>query len=268
VTFENGVTDTASFLVGCDGLHSDTRRSLFGREKPNFTGLTQTGGISPTPSHFRSRPPTMLNIYGLGAHLITYPVSDTHHSWAVTRREDEEKETWRSMDQSKQDEFKSGPFSEWGFGGGELVKTAEKMVKYGLYDRPELKTWYKGRVVLLGDSAHPTSPHLGQGANQALEDVYHLILNLVKHNPSGSAPSTELLKAVFGGYESARLTRTAELVRRARGQGEVRVVDDLGLCKVRNDSIREQWKEGKEEDEARLKAYEHLSGPFQGESEI
>ena len=32
------------------------------------------------------------------------------------------------------------------------------LYQYGLYDRPELKTWYKGRVVLLGDAAHPTTP--------------------------------------------------------------------------------------------------------------
>lgn len=30
--------------------------------------------------------------------------------------------------------------------------------KYGIYDRPELETWFKGRVVLIGDAAHPTSP--------------------------------------------------------------------------------------------------------------
>src|ERR1700675_3861950 len=41
VTFANGYTDTASFVVGCDGLHSNTRMSLFGRQEANFTGLTQ-----------------------------------------------------------------------------------------------------------------------------------------------------------------------------------------------------------------------------------
>lgn len=30
--------------------------------------------------------------------------------------------------------------------------------QYGLYDRPQLKSWHVGRVVLLGDAAHPTSP--------------------------------------------------------------------------------------------------------------
>lgn len=41
VTFANGAKDTASFVVGCDGLHSDTRVALFGREEASYTGLTQ-----------------------------------------------------------------------------------------------------------------------------------------------------------------------------------------------------------------------------------
>ena len=41
VRFANGKTDTGSFLVGCDGLHSDTRKTLFGEEAVSFTGLTQ-----------------------------------------------------------------------------------------------------------------------------------------------------------------------------------------------------------------------------------
>lgn len=41
VTFANGVKDTASFVVGCDGLHSNTRIALFGKEKADFTGLVQ-----------------------------------------------------------------------------------------------------------------------------------------------------------------------------------------------------------------------------------
>ena len=40
-TFKNGYTDTASIVIGCDGLHSQTRISLFGPENPTFTGLVQ-----------------------------------------------------------------------------------------------------------------------------------------------------------------------------------------------------------------------------------
>jgi salicylate hydroxylase len=47
----------------------------------------------------------------------------------VTQREDEAKETWRAMNQEKQEEFKNGPLSNWGFEGEGLVKRAEKLVK-------------------------------------------------------------------------------------------------------------------------------------------
>lgn len=43
VKFDNGHSDTASFVVGCDGLHSNTRISLFGKEEAKYTGLTQVG---------------------------------------------------------------------------------------------------------------------------------------------------------------------------------------------------------------------------------
>ena len=39
--FANGETDTGSFLVGCDGLHSDARKALFGEQPADYTGLCQ-----------------------------------------------------------------------------------------------------------------------------------------------------------------------------------------------------------------------------------
>ncbi|OJA17467.1 hypothetical protein AZE42_03904, partial [Rhizopogon vesiculosus] len=163
VTFANGVKGTASFVVGCDGLHSNTRTALFGKEKAEFTGLAQFGGLSPTPPALRGKL-VMLNNYTNGRHMITYPVADDKYSWAITTREAEVKEDWKTQSVEQQDKIRGGPLSAWGFGAGDLIKTGERIVKYGLYDRPELKSWFKGRVVLLGDAAHPTSPHLGQGA--------------------------------------------------------------------------------------------------------
>lgn len=41
VTFANGVQQTFSFIVGCDGIHSNTRACLFGKEPTTYTGLSQ-----------------------------------------------------------------------------------------------------------------------------------------------------------------------------------------------------------------------------------
>lgn len=89
----------------------------------------------------------MANIFGVGSHIIAYPISETHTSWAyvlsavcdsprsliflysVSSNEQESKESWRSVDEERQKEFKHGPHSQWAFGAGELVKTTEKIVK-------------------------------------------------------------------------------------------------------------------------------------------
>jgi 2-polyprenyl-6-methoxyphenol hydroxylase-like FAD-dependent oxidoreductase len=94
---------------------------------------------------------------------------------SITTRGAEAKEDWKTQNAEQQNEIRNGPFSAWGFGAGDLVKTGQNIVKvnslmiylsifemdalqYGLYDRPELESWFKGRIVLLGDAAHPSSP--------------------------------------------------------------------------------------------------------------
>lgn len=134
---------------------------------------TQTAGMSPTPAFLKNRP-GLLNVYGPGAHLIVYPVTSEISSWAITQRDPTEaQETWRIYapeERKAQQEELLANFKSWASPVPELIKGAERIIKYGLYDRPELspEQWYSGRCVLIGDAAHPTSPHLGQGANQAL----------------------------------------------------------------------------------------------------
>ncbi|KAJ7226755.1 hypothetical protein GGX14DRAFT_692993 [Mycena pura] len=236
VILSTGETDTAPIVVGCDGLHSSVRIALFGKEKPTFTGLTQTGGI--TPVAFADQKPTMFNFLGDDLHIVTYPISEKSYSWAITQREPETKETWRAMDEAAQEAVRNGPFSQFPFGAGDLVNKAQKIIKYGLYDRPELKSWHKGRVVLIGDAAHPTSPHLGQGANQAFEDVHHLIRLLVEHHSAGTnnvGPSVATLSAVFTAFETERMERTATMVQGARKAGELRVVAGVEAARARNE---------------------------------
>lgn len=48
---------------------------------------------------------------------------------SVTLREGEARETWREMDAEKQEEFKNGPHSNWGFECDGLVKASTKIVK-------------------------------------------------------------------------------------------------------------------------------------------
>lgn len=93
----------------------------------------------------------------------------------IPRREAEGKETWRAVDDAAAEEFKRSQAGKWGFGAEDIIMSSTKVIRvryilmnsqviislngqFGLYDRPELKTWHQGRVFMIGDAAHPTSP--------------------------------------------------------------------------------------------------------------
>lgn len=80
--------------------------------------------------------------------------------------------------------------------------------------------------------------HLGQGANQAYEDVDLLVQLLGKHNPSAESPTTATLETVFEELEKVRIPRTSDLVKRARAQGNSTVTTGVEACVARNNSVR------------------------------
>src|SRR5258706_14644165 len=97
----------------------------------------QTAGMSRTPASLQNRP-GLLNVYGPGAHLIVYPVTSEISSWAITQRDPTEaQETWRiyapEERKAQQDELLEH-FKDWASPVPELIKGAERIIKYGLYD--------------------------------------------------------------------------------------------------------------------------------------
>lgn len=82
--------------------------------------------------------------------------------------------------------------------------TPSLLIRSDLYDLAPIRQWHKGRIVLLGDAAHATTPNLGQGASQAIEDAYVLADSL------SSQPGHE---AAFRHYAAKRLARTHKIVR-------------------------------------------------------
>jgi len=211
----------------------------------------------------------MRNWYGDGIHFISYPITPTQTSWAVTQSEKQEREeTWRPYRPDEmlgQREQLKTLMEGWDPAVLQLVDTSERIIKFGLFDRPELKPaqWFAKRCVLVGDAAHPTSPHLGQGANQALygacsppclvrytdvftsEDCFHLSHSMPLLDPDSPDYADSLAKlgatlaeTIFRPYAEMRQPRTAVLVKGARAQGATRVAAGLEACEKRNVAIR------------------------------
>jgi FAD-dependent urate hydroxylase len=89
--------------------------------------------------------------------------------------------------------------------------TAENAIlRDDVIDRPARRIWGAGRVTLLGDAIHATTPHLGQGACQAVEDAVVLADSLRRC----SSPEVGLRN-----YEARRRRRANYLIRQSRRVG-------------------------------------------------
>jgi salicylate hydroxylase len=93
-----------------------------------------------------------------------------------------------------------------------LLSQVQATFRWALYDREPLPTWTRGRLTLLGDAAHPMLPHLGQGANQSIEDGMALATIL-------SLANRKTIPAALLAYERLRRERVALIQRGARENG-------------------------------------------------
>ncbi|KJK94154.1 hypothetical protein H633G_01947 [Metarhizium anisopliae BRIP 53284] len=271
---------TASFLIGCDGIKSASRSALL-RSKgiaeglPSYTGLTQTAGISKVPDSLLT-PAAMRNWYGDGTHVIAYPISKTHISWAITRREtNEAAETWRPYRQEELPEQKSQLcklLQGWNSVLRDMINASERVIKFGLFDRQELEPsqWYSERcvlfvsflLVLLG--IHDLLANLPSFVR---EDCFHLSQALpdlasvdTRFEKAVAALGSSLSDAIFKPYAEKRQPRTSHLVRGARAVGEQRTASGEEACALRDELITEKFA-----DEALLASRmdELLREPFQ-----
>jgi salicylate hydroxylase len=90
----------------------------------------------------------------------------------------------------------------------EMIEAAASPIRWGLFVVRPLLRWYRGRVVLVGDSAHGMLPHHGQGANTSIEDAFALAGLLTEGLPDG-------LEAVLARYQALRRARTRTIQRSA-----------------------------------------------------
>ena len=102
-----------------------------------------------------------------------------------------------------------------------LLSTANP-IRWGLFHHPCTSTYYRDRVVLVGDSAHASLPFQAAGAAQSLEDALvlsHLLASIICASEKGAAFGPQI-RAAFDGYDS---------VRRPRAQKQLEQSAEVGL---------------------------------------
>ena len=211
VKFANGVIAEAEAVIAADGIHSELRSYVFPPSTPVFHGTISYRGLV-SRARLSSWPMDRWQMWaGPSKHFLVFPV---RHGTMVNYvgfvpTDEEMKESWSAPGDPA---VLRREFEGWDPRIGNVLQQVDKTFRWALYDREPLPTWTKGRLTLLGDAAHPMLPHLGQGANQSIEDGMALATILAQGDTS--AVSASLLA-----YGRLRRERVAEVQLGARQNG-------------------------------------------------
>ena len=211
VSFANGVSAEADVVIAADGIHSELRPYVFASSRPVFSGSVAYRGLVPherVPHWPTDRWQMWL---GKGRHFLAFPVraGKLINYVGFVPTDEEMKESWSAP--GDPDVLRQA-FTGWDPRIQRLLSEVQVTFRWALYDREPLPVWTKERLSLLGDAAHPMLPHLGQGANQSIEDGMALATILA------CADRTTAPLALLA-YERLRRERVAQVQRGARENG-------------------------------------------------
>ena len=167
-------TKNYDLILICDGIKSGLRGQIYDNLEPKFTGYVAWRGMVRANELPKFQGSNKANVYyGPGGHIVHYPTGrdDNINFVAIESKSSWHEESWRTEGKTKDLLSK---FANWNEGLVHMMASANKVYKWGIFQRPLPQKLYMGRSVLLGDAAHPMVPFLGQGACMAIEDGYAL----------------------------------------------------------------------------------------------
>ena len=173
--FADGSRASGDVLIGADGVHSTTRGYIDpGAPSPRYTGLVSFGGFGRNPG-LPPEPGLWKMMFGRRAFFGWFVPDTTQLWWFISVPMDNPL--------SRQEILAEGT-GAWVprlidlFAGDDvpverIVRAqADELIVVGAeYDLPNMRTWVRGRAVIIGDAAHRASTSSGQGASMAMEDA-------------------------------------------------------------------------------------------------
>jgi salicylate hydroxylase len=212
--FADGTTATADVVIGADGIHSVLQGFVVAPAEPVFSGVVAYRGLVPRLAEY---PPDTIRMWmGEGRHFLVFPVraGQLLNYVGFVPSPTAVRESWSAASDPV---ALAAHFAGWDPVVGRVIAAISgpggSGFQWGMYDRMPLPRWSSGRLTLLGDAAHPMLPHLGQGANQALEDAVALATLL------GASTSPADVPRALAAYEGLRRDRTARVQLGSRRQG-------------------------------------------------
>ncbi len=228
LTFDDNTSINADIVIGADGIKSTARNQLFGTgtirdsKQRCWRGVTESDWISKYNHE-------AFEAWGKGKRFGFVKISAKKVYWFAVINE-----SLRKDNASITELFKD--FHP------DIVKIisetpSDKIVYNDIIDLQPIHQWQKGKVCLTGDAAHATTPNMGQGACQAVEDAY------VLGKLFGQGKSAE---EVFAQYEKLRMEKAHFIVNTSWTIGKVAHFQNSLAIWLRNSLVKAMPKSANE----------------------
>ncbi len=198
VRFSNGVEGTFDLVIGADGVYSQTRATVFPQAlAPAFTGQAVWRYTLPGPADLDA-----LHVYNgsIGAGLVPMGKGLTYLYLTTPEPANQRHARQELAVAMRQKASACAPAIR---ALAQQISDPEGVVYRPLEGLLIEGSWHKGRIVLIGDAVHTTTPHLGQGAGLAIEDSLVLAEELARRDG---------IEAAFSAYRDRRFERCAYIV--------------------------------------------------------
>ena len=246
--FEDGSTATGDVLIAADGVRSVLRNYVTQQEpEPRYADYVNWNGLVDASPELADKHSWVIYV-GDGKRASMMPVGGDrfYYFFGVPMEKGTVVEP-----KDRRDEL-AKLFQGWPEPVQNLIQQLNPLEtnRLEIHDLDPLEKLARGRVVLVGDAGHATTPTLGQGGCQAMEDAEILCRYLVTTNIS--------VEDALQRYESARKERTARLVLKARQRADTIYGKEMELTQQWYESLKEE----EEEDVTNAIAKIILGGPF------
>lgn len=211
--FENEKTYTADLLIGADGINSRVRQQLWGRSELKHLGIAVWLGWAEVDGPREEIVLHHSDVHQFGFAPLIYQGKDCYEWWFVEACQENQPEPKDIVGYVKE------RVNHFVTPVPDIINATkpENLFRWVVKFRDPLDNWSKGRVTILGDAAHPTSPYAAYGAGMAIEDGYFLGKYLENCNLSD-------IKSVQDGlsnYDKERVKYTNNVTSFARTLGRI-----------------------------------------------
>ena len=205
LSFANGRAASADAVVGADGVHSTVREIVIGEDAPVHKGRIAYRAVFPASlmGGFELGP-SRTKWWGIDRHIVIYYTTSARSEVYFVTSVPEAADWITPESWSAKGDVAELRAAYEGFHGDvrTVLEACPDCHKWAILEREPLPRWSDGKVVLLGDAAHPMTPYMAQGAATAIEDAAVLARCL-------DAVGGEDVESALRRYEAHRKPRTS-----------------------------------------------------------